>query len=211
MSSAAITSVLLGREPASRTARNEENAVDCFARFDSRVMTAKSDNRDRSQREVGTGQRSPAHCCARSLPALTGRHADAVCTKHSHTWTRLLGHVPGGDARAQSLDLQSFDAGAKCLPIRAAASLRQATTPGNLLVFFISVGGRIPVLGAIFVSITRSAMEAYGNWIAGGFVLWAVIRGWILTQRRLHSITARIFYDDDPAPGGIDFHGGPPG
>jgi len=88
----------------------------------------------------------------------------------------------------------------------------RADDPGNLLVFVISVGGSIlGLLGAIFVLDQHDlAMQAYGSWVAGAIVLWAVIGGWLLTQTTFSLHYARLFYDDIGPPGGIDFHNGPP-
>jgi uncharacterized membrane protein len=84
--------------------------------------------------------------------------------------------------------------------------------PGNFLVFVVSVGGSfLGLLGAIFVLDQHdSALQTYGSWVAGAFVLWAVIGGWLLTQTTFSLHYARIFYDDIGPPGGIDFHDGPP-
>lgn len=88
----------------------------------------------------------------------------------------------------------------------------RADDPGNVFVFVISIAGSLlGLLGATIVLAERdSSMHAYGSWIAGAVVLWAVIGGWLLTQTSFSLHYARMYYDDKGEPGGIDFHDGPP-
>jgi uncharacterized membrane protein len=88
----------------------------------------------------------------------------------------------------------------------------RADDPGNLYVFFISIiGSVLGLLGAaIVLAQSESTMQTHESLIAGFFVLWAVIGGWLLTQISFSLHYARLYYDDRGEPGGIDFHGDPP-